>query len=183
VGYLEIAPEFALIMGKDFIDLSRVEASPTLSELKLCILYGYPTELTNKELLTINGIAVQPISYVTSTIPTTKIKGAEPPANKDNDIFLDYPEDAEILNRGIERKIPSAPGMSGGGIWSITESSKESIWTPESYKLIAIDRSWHPSTRWVRGTLIQHWLRLIKDNYPKLANQISELLKKARPDT
>jgi hypothetical protein len=70
-------------------------------------------------------------------------------------------------------RLGDAPGLSGGGIWDQGLAPGE-VWTPGSARLIAIQCSWHPTKRYVRGTLLRHWVRLISRDYPDLRDLIRE---------
>jgi hypothetical protein len=171
VGYLEIDPQYAKSMGKEFVDLGRLESGCSELPNDLAVVYGYPAELTDIELFKEKGIAVQPIGYVTPTKTHSDVaKQLDYSPIQQNDIYLEYPEDGNILTNGkAVKKMPEAPGMSGGGIWS-TNVNYAGIWVADMCKLIAIQRSWNPCVRYLRGTQIQHWLQLIKANFPALSS-------------
>jgi hypothetical protein len=175
VGYLEIDPKYAKSMGKEFVDLSRLD--PDHSELPndLVAVYGCPEELINKDLLQRKGIRIQPIGYVTITkaqSEVTKLSSYFSTPSQKHDIYLEYPEEGNTLDTGMpSEKMPETLGMSGGGIWSTNVNSVGS-WVADNCKLIAIQRSWNSGARFLRGTQIQHWLQLIKANFPILASQI-----------
>lgn len=90
----------------------------------------------------------------------------------DVDIFLSYPE-AGITEAASMKpvRLGDAPGLSGGGIWD-QGLIPGAVWTPGSARLFAIQSSWHRTKRYVRGTLLSHWARLVSRDYPDLRDLI-----------
>lgn len=107
---------------------------------------------------------------------------AERPPNPHSDVFVDYDPSPESLR--ISPVDPSANpekvrlenlppgGLSGGGIWIEQVSNANSpVWQP-SLRLAAIETSYYPRSKLLRGTLIGRWLELVAGHYPDLSNEI-----------
>jgi hypothetical protein len=62
--------------------------------------------------------------------------------------------------------------MSGGGIWAFPLPRPNQLWTPQ-LRLIAVIRASRYG-EWIRGTRIHRWLKMIADEIPALAVEISK---------
>lgn len=119
----------------------------------------------------------QVVSY--STIAFTPEEWPTPPkteprANQVNDIFFPLPEhDLVKLETNEPIKITTAKGFSGGGIWDLDVRGDE-VWHPERASLFGIEFAWNETQRYVRGTQIIHWLRLVSTEYPNIAQRLAE---------
>ncbi|HLE05263.1 MAG TPA: hypothetical protein VI729_11715, partial [Anaerolineales bacterium] len=67
-------------------------------------------------------------------------------------------------------------GMSGGALWTLPLTRKGALWIPEETAFIGIERSWLPNSRIVFCTQVQHWLRLVANDYEDLGHVIDEHL-------
>jgi hypothetical protein len=98
----------------------------------------------------------------------------EPNADLTRDIFFPLPEDDLVkLESNEPIKITTAKGFSGGGIWDLDVKGDE-LWHPERASLFGIEFAWSETQRYVRGTQIIHWLRLVRDEYPDIAQKLME---------
>ncbi len=89
------------------------------------------------------------------------------------DVFIPYLKDDEVvalgpLRHGMGDGLPEPMGMSGGGYWQPNLALKSEIWNPEYYSLIAIQSRWWGRGRYLQGTQIIHWLRLLWEQQPEL---------------
>jgi hypothetical protein len=118
------------------------------------------------------GYKSRPIGYAgTSTWTTARQVQARP----EHDLFITYPKEVQgDLPAMWQRRVPDAPGLSGGGIWRPAWASPD--WSPASARLVGIQRSWSPDARWLRGTLILDWLHMLRDDHAELAGEIDAML-------
>jgi hypothetical protein len=175
VAFLELAAEEATKLGKDFVEVSRL--LPGISELPKdnVLVYGYPTEMIDRVLLKEEKLRVQPIGYLSPTMPLASIRNARGPLRADYDLFFEYPERENILSTGEELlQLPAALGISGGGVWT-TCLDEDGVWAPSKCRMIAIERSW-PEYEWCRCTQIQHWLDLVRTEIPELQAEVDRIL-------
>jgi hypothetical protein len=56
---------------------------------------------------------------------------------------------------------PDPRGLSGGGIWLISEAQEGAFWDPSESKLIGVQHSWQPRSEFVRGTQVQFAISLL----------------------
>lgn len=86
------------------------------------------------------------------------------------DAFVAYDSKSEIKRDGkvSDEQLPEPYGMSGGGWWQKKSSLQDTVWHPASYSLMAIQCSWPEKQRYLRGTQIHHWLRLIWNDFTDL---------------
>lgn len=66
-------------------------------------------------------------------------------------------------------------GMSGGGIWLANLIPHEGIWSPDKMQLIGIEHASDNGKSYARGTQLQHWLRMLREDQPSLAASIDQL--------
>ena len=64
-------------------------------------------------------------------------------------------------------------GFSGGGIW-LQVFSKDKLWAAEYSKLVGIQGSWRPEKRYLRGTQIAHWLKLVSGRLQDTVDTINQ---------
>lgn len=164
VAWLEISPKDVTRMRKTFIGIERLSPGVAHLEDDYILVSGYPRILSKPDV-TKSIMTVQPIGCYTYTLPPGKWPSCA--AGESFDVFLDYPQEVTIPMSGEILKVPDAPGLSGGGIWA-ANIRREGLWSPEFSHLIAIDISWHPDERWVRGTQVGHWIDLIRRDKPEL---------------
>ena len=172
VGWIELEGNTAIGLNKTFIQLAQIQPNVAFVENDLVVINGYPGALVNKQLLKLRELSVQSIAYHTVTLPKSEWPNGKQEAF---DIITNYPSDGNILTDGTPYSLPDAPGISGGGIWSMNITTA-GLWSPMSAQLIGVFRSWSDSHRWGRGTQIQHWLKLISDSHPELEDVVNELL-------
>lgn len=71
--------------------------------------------------------------------------------------------------------MPEAPGLSGSGLWTV-KPKKDAIWSPDHAQLVAVQRSWSENKRYLRGTLVREWLKMLREDIPSLASKIDPIL-------
>jgi hypothetical protein len=159
VAWLEIHPEVAPELRKQFVAVDRLLPRQSHLNNDLVIVYGFPAQrvqLHREE----RGIGVQSICFSSQTLDE-----AQRPAEADplRDTYVEYPEHDLFGPDGAPMVGIPAPGLSGGGIWT-AEVNKDGIWSPQACRLIAIEHSW-AEWKYVRGTQIQHWLALVNRDF------------------
>jgi hypothetical protein len=87
--------------------------------------------------------------------------------DRSHDIALEYNKTSNISTsqEGMV-EAPDPPGLSGGGIWLITEPQEDVFWDPSESKLIGVQHSWLRSAGLVRGTQVQFAISLLDDAGP-----------------
>src|ERR1019366_1120426 len=77
-------------------------------------------------------------------------------------ILLDYGPSTTQNDQGQIVRPPAPYGMSGGGMWKITESASDTDdWSLKNLKLIGIQSAVYEPEQVLRGTRIQHALGMI----------------------
>lgn len=168
VAYLELDPTYPVKrLDKHPIPLSRLHPIGLGNNNRWTFVAGYPSEVVKHDrdlrifrLHTWGNLTLQANEW--SALP----QGHREPS-ADHDVFIPYPQTEPFLSIGSQKpdKLPKPYGMSGGGYWQRTQES-EKIWSAESYGMIAIQSRWWGLGRYLQGTQILHWLRLIWDEIP-----------------
>jgi hypothetical protein len=116
-------------------------------------------------------IRTQGVGFGSATLGAATIRDRY---NADYDTYVAWPEGEVSPGSpdGWLKTLPTAPGMSGCGIWLVMHRDG-SIWVPDKMRMVAIQHSWHEGERWLRGTQIQHWLRMVADDLPDLRAEIA----------
>jgi hypothetical protein len=130
------------------------------AEPALFVVSGIPVEKCkidpNLRTLVVGHFSLGLVSLPPQSWPTNSQLAISP----DVDLLLNYTENLAIDGRGAPMRQIDPRGLSGGGIWSVP-SLTESIWSPDSARLIAIQSSVE-SGRWryLRATRIGYWIQL-----------------------
>jgi hypothetical protein len=172
VGWIQLDPRAAKAIGKTFVPLDRLSLE-AVELASLSWIYGYPSErLDRRGHKGKPWYLINAIGYLTQVRKGTNAASASP----EHDVFLDWPDDVnEEAPSGWLKQTPNAPGLSGAGIWQVNTHSKQ-LWSPESARLVAIECSWSREYRWLRGTLVGHWLKMVAEDLPQLAAVIEPVL-------
>jgi hypothetical protein len=190
VAYVELDREFVEVtFGKAAIPLQRVYPCATGQDNWWTIVAGYPCD----EIRSIQEVREQ---------AETKLFTLECWGNKllmlarwnalgkrhrspDErlDVFIPRPIDDDFVALGpLQNQKPgqlSEPfGMSGGGYWQPNLALTTRLWSPEHYSLIAIQSHWWGRGRYLQGTQIIHWLRLLWEHQA----DVRQFLENAFPD-
>ncbi|MCI3911536.1 hypothetical protein MQC82_18475 [Pseudomonas viridiflava] len=87
--------------------------------------------------------------------------------NPAHDIALEYNITSNISpSQEGTVEAPEPPGLSGGGIWLITESREGVFWNPSESKLVGVQNRWGKSAGYVRGTQVQFAVFLLNGTGP-----------------
>jgi hypothetical protein len=167
VAWLELEPGIDRVIDRNFISIERMCLGVSHLETDLAVVYGFPAEKARVHgAVPIRGLGVQPICFATHTLDAQEQPVG---SDSDRDLFLAYPDEGLFGPDGPMAGI-RAPGLSGGGIWTV-EANTAGLWSPEHAKLIGIEHSWLP-WKWVKGSQVQHFLRLMCRTVPELATVI-----------
>ncbi|MGB5848968.1 MAG: hypothetical protein WBH40_10805 [Ignavibacteriaceae bacterium] len=166
IAWLELTEETARTIEKEFIDLKDIVIDIYHIHDDLTFVSGFPGALID-HVKENKLLSVTPIGYLTITIDPPSIGQT---INK-YDIFFDYPKDGNLVFDNRAKELPDPKGISGGGFWSLNINT-EGIWSNQKIKLFGIDRSWSPTKRWIKGIQIQHWLKMIIEDFPALEKEI-----------
>ena len=174
VGYLEILSETAVSMNeKEFLPLNRIRPFIAAWPTRV-FLTGFPAEMVPVESAVKNKFNLSAIGYLTEIRMASKLPGQH---NESRDIFIDYELNSVFVEKQPGMAMPKPPGLSGGGLWALPINYRSELWRPSDTTLIGIERSWLKNSSCVRCTQIQHWLRLVADDYPDLTEIIDEYLR------
>jgi len=196
VGLLEIDPADATslsderLCSEDMI-LTGLDAASQHN----VVVAGYPAEYMAKErqetrdvggrlaqemLWTCNAYLYDGFTVPPSEWPTDETRS--PAVGRD--IFVKYhpenrarpfsPRSAGAAPRVVHRPPPDPKGLSGGGIWLMRESESKGVWRATMF-LIAVQTSSYPQRQLLRGTLLAHWLALLRREYPDLQQAVSSI--------
>lgn len=161
VGYIEISEEDFIKINKAFIEPSAIQPYTNFLDNDNVLSCGYPGAIIDWEQTDeFNKYTVRASHFQTSTISPD-----EWPVGYDDEIniILKYPEMAENVD-GNSVQLPDAPGISGGGIWTMNARIK-GIWSPEKNNLLGIHTMWESEDKYLVGIQIQHLINLINHDY------------------
>lgn len=181
VGFLELQPEFvANALRKTPIMLTRIGCHGAATASEMIYLLGFPTGLIKQVRDSKSEATLTFQAQCFGNIPVMPDhwehieKSDDPVYHPDPamDIFVPYPMEEEIVSLGAKTSpdLPDPYGLSGGGWWQAPE--KQSLWTPEHYKLIGIQSMWPKKGRYLQATQILHWLRLLRQHLADLQEVI-----------
>lgn len=170
--------------GKSAIPLSRIYPCRTGQENWWTCIGGYPTE----EIRNIDDSSRQ-VRTKLFTLQCWGNKILTPDnwqvleerhrlPNEQLDVFIAYPRSDDFTALGPLRhqasdQLSEPFGMSGGGYWQPQVSLKRELFAPDYYSLIAIQSHWWGKGRYLQGTQIIHWLRLLWQSQPELRDLLA----------
>lgn len=177
VGVIEINDDAVSNIGVVPITLDRIsDNGPGHRDLRARVI-GYPAawRSTRERFGVQQGFSA--LSYGCETIEPSRWLAVTEKRSLDEqvEIVMDYNDD--VFEWGekspISGGLPTPHGMSGGGVWQRTNKVQDSeIWTAEQYKLIGVQSYWLPDQRFLVAIQIVHWLKLVRDEYPQLQDEI-----------
>lgn len=167
IAWIEIAPAAAAQMQRTFMPLAVLEGDFSYAADELIFVHGYPVERLKadderREYLS-SGIG-----YLTGTLAPARVESRFNPSLT-ADTFLTWPsDDNPFAPDGWLRRAPNAKGISGAGIWRMSNAS--GIWAPSTARMVAIEHSWVEGA-WLRGTQVQHWLQMVAEDISDVAEE------------
>lgn len=188
VAFLEVDRASAeAFLAKEALPLDRVADIGNGDPSQAAIVMGGPASLVPPTRAT-GGVVVPICAVRTEIIPEDEwaelLPFGEriPKPDSAIDVFLDFPVDGWWQIKANKRDgVVDPKGTSGGGIWSFQES--QIPWSPDVARLFAIQSRWDPrrsENRYLRGTQIIHWLRLVASHYPGLAPDLERRFPRLR---
>jgi predicted RNA-binding Zn-ribbon protein involved in translation (DUF1610 family) len=176
VAAIELAPETGVRLGIEAIGLDRIcDLGPGTSETPARVI-GYPSAwiLSKKQA---RGFFA--LSYGCEPVEAYRWHGITKKANDFDagvDVFVFYCDDVVDIGRTqAPGGLPDPRGMSGGGFWQRpAPTPTDRIWNPEDVRLFAIQSRWLVDAEFLRGVQIAHWLKLVADHYPDLADELTD---------
>jgi hypothetical protein len=144
-----------------FLQVGDLDPSP-LTKGAGVYVFGFPEALTqpagvNTELESF------PLGYV-----TTPLQDRTEVRDKWKDILLPYPK-ASCDEAGIPTDAPAPAGLSGCGIWRISQPPKRPCDMPTSaMRLVGIQHRWRSKSRYLVGTSAARIIELLGHAYPEL---------------
>ena len=144
-----------------FLHLSELDPWSEEDLRSWYMVFGFPGELNEKEIapgiLGSNACAYSTFIYggERGNIPWTD-------EDRGVGILMDYGPNTTQNDAGLLVRPPEPFGMSGGGMWRVTEYGCDPRkWSLENMKLIGIQSAAYTTERVLRGTRIEHHLRMI----------------------
>jgi len=191
VGFLEISSMDAGSLGDTFVFEDEISTHRETETLPL-VVAGYPGQLIHStdERILANAVAkvhdFRSLVFFTEAIQFSQWPNyLELPAQQEADVFAGFDpmpqlhklklDDISMPPENVSISSLHLGGMSGGGIWKHCPSRKDNaIWQP-NLKLIALDVSFSPDGKWLRGSLISKWLDLLHERYRDLRESIQSI--------
>lgn len=160
IALLELSAEGAneIATSKDFLPETRILNGVSADNSRLFAVYGTPGSLSSLSLID-QTFRAGPMCYATISCDPF-------PSHLDqsHDIALEYNKTSNIsTSQEGAVEAPDPPGLSGGGIWLVTEPQEGVFWDPSESKLIGVQHSWLRSAGLVRGTQVQCAISLLGD--------------------
>ena len=191
VAFVESTPDFiATTVGKAAIPLSRLHPCGTGQDNHWTFVCGYPSQ----EIIELG----HPLNDSRTKLFTIECWGnkllmpdrwgsleiRDRPPSTEKDVFIPRPITDDFVSIGpwptkSPSRLAEPYGMSGGGYWQPNLALRTEVWNPEYYSLIAIQSRWWGRGRYLQGTQIIHWLRLV---WQRQSN-VREILASAFPSS
>jgi hypothetical protein len=145
-----------LLPTNRFISIAEMDVQ-TLVRPAFYLLDGFPSEDTTMDEER-HGVKTMGLWYV-----TVLHRGELHPNTKyDPRIHLVLNFGKEAVGQDGERSaVPHPSGMSGCGIWRLTNAENWENWTPEDVKLVAIQHSYDPERDYVMGSWVQLAIQIL----------------------
>ncbi len=171
IAWLEVDPHAISALQKVFCPLSRLLSGVFHVPDDWIFFIGYPIAQVPQELFKERKLRVQPVGYYTETLPVKRWPQAKK-GDPSIDIYIDYNQHA-LLDK-MPFKMIHPEGMSGGGIWLANLIPNKGMWSPDQAQLLGIEHASDDGLSYARGTQIQHWLRMLKEDVPSLGGVIDK---------
>ncbi|MGN3705374.1 hypothetical protein [Achromobacter xylosoxidans] len=152
IALLELSAEGAdeIASAKEFLPEMRVLEGGSADQSRLFAVFGAPKDWSPGSRVK-RTFTAGPMCYVT-------VSCAPFPSHLDpsQDIALEYEKSSNISpSQEGTVEAPDPHGVSGGGIWLISQSQEGVLWDPNGSKLIGVQSRWNEKDGYVRGTQVQ----------------------------
>ena len=165
VGLIELEPEVAHSLKRDFLSLDRVSENPPPLEEGWLFLFGFPSQLVPSDRAATGIYAYSSIGFITLGVPVSQYPDS---ASRSLDWVLEYPETGEVGWDDRAFPMPDPFGVSGGSIWFLNPNEATPLVGSHNARWVGIQHSWVRSRRLAIGNRISVWLTLVKEHYPGL---------------
>lgn len=160
VGWIELEPRVARASGLAFLRLAQLGQRGAYDAGSAFYVHGFPSEMAYvRDAASPDArpmaIAPSPLGFLTRPI-APEARGARHQPGVDCAVAYEAPGG----------RLPRAPGMSGGGIWRLERGDRRRA------RLVAITRVWYSGRGELCGTAIDHWLALVREDFPALRSAI-----------
>lgn len=145
-----------------FLRMSNVwQPSQEIDSDPLFLITGFPAESRETVENAITRVKIFRYFAVLYRGELTNVENFAPLT----ELVLHYERTGRTAGGDILRN-PKVGGMSGCGVWAVTQPEALVGWNADNLKLAAIQRSWHPAHRYLRATKMNVLLNLIRDSFP-----------------
>ncbi|WP_175804961.1 hypothetical protein [Burkholderia ambifaria] len=163
IALLELSAEGAneIATSKDFLPETRILNGVSADSARLFAVYGAPKSLS--------PISWSDETFVAGPMCYATISCDPFPSHLDqsHDIALEYNKTSNIsTTQEGTIEAPDPKGLSGGGIWLITEPQDGVFWNPSESKLIGVQHTWLGRDGIVWGTQVQFGTSLLDEANP-----------------
>lgn len=163
IALLELSAEGGdrIATCREFLAETRILHGVSADESRLFAIYGAPSAWSRASMVD-KTVGAGTMCYVTNSCDPFPSH-----LNPAHDIALEYSMTSNISpSQEGTVEAPEPPGLSGGGIWLVTESREGLFWTPGESKLVGVQNRWRKSAGYVRGTQVQFAVSLLNDAGP-----------------
>ena len=178
IAWIELHPRAAAVAERSWLDVQRI-ATYVPNEGPQLIVVGGPQEY----IVTDHS---GDVPYFHSEVSWWSARSLAHPddtgGEKDFDrrLYLEWPRSAPDA-LGNVYSMPEAPGLSGGGVWTLNSTAPN--WQPENIQFVGIEYSQKTSGtpyRLLRAYKAQEWLRMVAEDLPELAPLIEPVIAAGR---
>lgn len=168
IAWMEIHPQAVPTWiehwSRTFVTLDRIWVGPVDENRHVCFL-GQPYEYMKRG--SINGVpavGLSPLPYLAKTVRSD---------DPEHQLCIYYP--TEVFTLEYKKAAPDPRGVSGCGLW-LLNPTVDGIWTPDRAQLAGIEHGWLEESGCLTGTLMRHWLQMVREDIPELAQVIDPVL-------
>ena len=158
IALLELTAEGAgqIAARKEFLAETRLLQGVSADESRLFAVCGAPRAWLQASMVE-RTVDATTMCYITNSCDPFPSH-----LNPAHDIALEYNMTSNISpsHEGTV-EAPEPPGLSGGGIWLVTEPREGAFWNPSESKLIGVQNSWGQCAGYVRGTQVKFAISLL----------------------
>ncbi|MGA2798380.1 MAG: hypothetical protein ABSE63_12425 [Thermoguttaceae bacterium] len=152
-----------LLVTNRFVGIAEIDLL-AYAQPAFYLILGFPSEDTEVNYIE-RDIKTKGLWYVTFLY-----RGKLNPHsnfNPDIHLLLNF-EKTGLAHDGETSKIPHPRGLSGCGIWRLTESESWENWKPEHMKLVAIQHRYDEHRNYVMGSWVRHAMQMVWHRYKEL---------------
>ena len=188
VGYLELSEEVVeTYLACEPCGIERLACRGAGREGRHVAFVGNPSEfarpITRSNARGIIAVTKAFLSSPLSPAEFPTVSENDEPSSVDTDLFVPFnQQDISDIRTGEPIPMRSPHGYSGGGVWDLAFEPGQ-LWNPDDICVIGIQSSYSEERRYMRGVQMQHWLRMIYDDYEDCRPVLEERFQKHFPRT